>query len=726
MTSVINRTCLPPRCTALAIALSAALSAPAFAQDAPDGGSARSLDEIVVTASGFEQAIREAPASISVITRDELQTKPVHSLADALVDVEGVDVGVGLDKTGAPQISLRGMPASYTLILVDGRRQNSSGNVTPNDFGSTANNFIPPMSAIERIEVIRGPMSTLYGSDAMGGVVNIITRRIGQDWSGNLTLETTLQGDDAFGDTVGGNVYLHGPVVSDVLGIALRGGRYRRDSATIRYDNLNGGEVTPIMGANPTEYDNRNAGLRLNLALGQHHDLWLDVSANRQEYDNSDGQLGTLGTGGYAGALRFNRDQALLAWDARFGFGGLEASYLRSRTETIGRTVPPGVPGAGQARALENENRVFDTKLVSELGAHKLTVGGQHWQAELRDGVAPAPFEFTQWALFAEDEWRLTDALNLTLGARHDDHDTFGSHLSPRAYLVWNASENWVVKGGYSEGYKTPNVEQLTPGINGFGGQGTIPLIGTPGLKPETSATSEIGVYYAGATGISASVTLFNNDFDDKIAAGTPVNNCAFGVTQANYTAGNYSTAGCLDLGFFPRAATFGQSVNIDKAVTRGGELAVRVPLASDWALGANYTYTESEQKSGPARGQPLTNTPRHMLNANLQWQASAALNVFVRGEYRSERYRGTGAAQDQLGDFKPYSQFHLGARYVINDSVSVNAALYNVFDKDFVDYLPYISNPTAPPASQTWAYANTRSTSESGRRLWLSVNVAF
>ncbi len=722
---MLRNPCLPRR-TILALSLFAAMSAPAFAQDAPDGSDMRTLDEIVVTASGFEQAIREAPASISVITREQLETKPVHNLADALVDVEGVDVGVGLDKTGAPQISLRGMPSSYTLILVDGRRQNSSGNVTPNDFGSTANNFIPPMSAIERIEVIRGPMSTLYGSDAMGGVVNIITRRIGQTWGGNVTLEATLQGDDAFGDTLGGNFYLHGPIVRDVLGLALRGGSYSRDSAEIRYDNLGGTEVAPIMGANPTEYDNRNIGARLNLALGTHHDLWLDVSANRQKYDNSNGQLGTLGTGGYASALRFNRDQALLAWDARFGFGALESSFLQSRTETIGRLVPPGVPGAGQARALENENRVFDVKLVSGFDAHKLSVGGQHWQAELRDGVAPERFEFTQWALFVEDEWRLTESLNLTLGARHDDHDTFGSQVSPRAYLVWNASENWVVKGGYSQGYRTPNVEQLTPGINGFGGQGTIPLIGTPGLKPETSATSEIGVHYANAQGISASATLFNNDFDDKIAAGTPVNNCAFGVTQANYNAGNYSTTGCLDLGFFPRAATFGQSVNIDRAVTHGGELAVHVPFADTWSAGANYTYTESEQKSGPSRGLPLTNTPRHMLNANVQWQATDALNVFVRGEYRSERYRGAGAAQDQLGNFKPYSQFHLGARYVLNDAVSFNAALYNVFDKDFVDYMPYISNPTAPPASQTYAYANTRSTSEAGRRLWVSVNIAF
>ena len=102
-----------------------------------------------------------------------------------------------------------------------------------------------------------------------------------------------------------------------------------------------------------------------------------------------------------------------------------------------------------------------------------------------------------------------------------------------------------------------------------------------------------------------------------------------------------------------------------------------------------------------------------------MNWQASEALGLYLRGEYRSQRYRGAGPAQDQLGNYKSYSQFHLGGRYQVNNAVSVNAAIYNLFDKDFVNYLPYDNNGTV-------AYANTRSTSEAGRRLWLSVNVDF
>src|SRR5690606_39130085 len=103
------------------LALAAAACASASAQQAT-----QTMSEVVVSASGFEQDIKEAPASITVITRKQLEEKRVSNLAQALEDVEGVDVGAGTDKTGGPNISIRGMGADYTLILIDGRRQNAA------------------------------------------------------------------------------------------------------------------------------------------------------------------------------------------------------------------------------------------------------------------------------------------------------------------------------------------------------------------------------------------------------------------------------------------------------------------------------------------------------------------------------------------------------------------------------------------------------------------------
>nr|WP_275039096.1 TonB-dependent receptor plug domain-containing protein [Yersinia pestis] len=153
----------------IAFALVVASSAPVIAAD--------NDNIMVVTASGYEQKIREAAASISVISQNELRQRNYNDLAQALSDVEGVDVNSSTGKTGGLDISIRGMPSAYTLILVDGIRQNGTSDVTPNGFGAMNTSFMPPLSAIERIEVIRGPMSTLYGSDAIGGVVNIINKK---------------------------------------------------------------------------------------------------------------------------------------------------------------------------------------------------------------------------------------------------------------------------------------------------------------------------------------------------------------------------------------------------------------------------------------------------------------------------------------------------------------------------------------------------------------------
>ncbi|MFJ6025745.1 TonB-dependent receptor domain-containing protein [Brevundimonas sp. NPDC092305] len=681
---------------------------------------ATQVEDVVVTAAGYEQRITQAPASISVLPRQEIEELRATSIAEILNNVEGVDTGAGVGKTGGQTINIRGMGPDYTLILIDGRRQNPAGSVTPNGFGETSTSFLPPVSSIERIEVVRGPVSTLYGSDAMGGVVNIITRKVGDVWAGSLGANYTLQGDDEFGNIWGANLYAAGPVVKDVVGLAVRGSWQDREQSELTFERVDGVE-TPVtgFGRSATAYEIWSLGARVALQLHPDHDLWLDVDTANQWYDNSANQLGTQGVaGGYADALEFNRDQQVLAHNWRLPFGTLESTLSRNYTEKLGRIVPALVPvTGGQARNIESTSIVFDTKLHSAWRNHNFTVGGQYWDAEMIDGVAPTAFTFEQWALFAEDEWRFTDSFALTGGVRYDDHSTFGDHVSPRLYGVWNATDQWTIKGGVSAGYKAPRVEQLAPGINGFGGQGRIPLIGSPDLTPETSVSTELAVFYDNGWDLRASLTAFHNTFEDKIASGVPVANCSAGVTAANYQAGNYPQTGCVDVGFYPSVVEFGQSVNIDEAETSGFEATARWNFAEAWSVQGNYTYTDSEQKSGSAAGQPLTDTPRHMLNGQLRWRATDDLNLWVRGEYRSERYRGPGAAFNAWGDYKAYELVHFGGSYQVTDRVSLNATVYNLFDTDFVRLLPF-----GTPVQYTPEYANN----QEPRRLYLGVNLDF
>ena len=492
-----------------------------------------------------------------------------------------------------------------------------------------------------------------------------------------------------------------------------------REASALIYETVNG-VTAPVtgFGRSATKSEIRNMGGRLTLTPHTDHDLWLDVDISTQWYDNSARQLGTNTTaGGYADALEFNRDQLSLAHDWRLPFGTLQSNISHGVTETIGRIVPPGVPGAGTARTLEATNTIYDTKLLSTWRQHTFTLGAQYWDAEMIDGVAPTAFSHQQWAVFAEDEWRFADALALTVGGRYDNHSTFGGQFSPRAYLVWTANDNLTVKGGVARGFKTPRLEQLASGINGFGNQGRLPLIGSPDLAPETSTSTEVGVYYDNHVGFSANVTLFNNQFDDKIAPGQSVTNCAFGLDQAQYDSGLGRPAGCVDVGFFPLAPTFGQSINIDEAVTRGVEVAGRFIFLEDWSLSLNYTFTDSEQKSGANAGQKLTDTPEHMANANLRWQMNDRLNAWVRGEYRSERYRSDTAARAALGDFGAYGLMHLGGAYQVTPKVTLNATIYNVFNTDFVSLLPF-GTPVA--------YAPEYTNNQEPRRLWVSVRVDF
>lgn len=676
-------------------------------------------DTVTVTAGGFEQLVRNAPASVSIVSSEELQTRRVSDLAQALIDVEGVDVGQDVGKTGGMTISMRGMPSDYTLFLIDGKRQNPAGNVTPNGFTETSTSFMPPAAAIERIEVVRGPMSTLYGSDAMGGVVNIITRKVGERWTGTLTVDGTLQTNRDYGDTGKGSAYISGPVIADRLGLVLRGSAFRRQPATLKYENLNG-TLVPItsFGLSPTQADIQNSGTRVNYKINNNNEVYFDYDGMFQQYDNSERQLGTLGVqGGYQDRLRFNRQQYLLSHVARFSFGQLDTSYSGNTTETKGRTVPPGTPNqiAGDPRTLTNKNNLIDSKLVAALGSrHMLSVGGQWWDANMVDAVAPAPYDHRQAAVFAEDEWHLAKQLALTLGLRYDNHNTFGGKTSPRAYLVYSPISILTLKGGVSRGFKTPQLNQLATGIVGFGAQGTLPLIGSPGLRPETSTTTEVGGSL-NLNRVSMALTLFNNEFQNKIATGPGLENCSF--------LGSPNRPGCSDFGNWPNVDLFGQQINVDEAVTRGVEASMRFSFLGRFNVQNNYTFTRSEQRSGAQMGQPLVNTPKHMYNATIRHRTTSKLNTWLRLEARSSRIRGTSAsamaATQQIGPFKGYALAHLGAGYEITKNVMINATVYNLFNTDFLNYQAYVLNNVTN-------YASEFNNLQEPRRVWVSITYNF
>tara|TARA_R110001583_G_scaffold162452_3_gene314693 strand:- start:2480 stop:4453 length:1974 start_codon:yes stop_codon:yes gene_type:complete len=647
------------RRTLLASAVSSLASGALSAQEAPR------LDDMVVTASGFEQQITNAPASISVISREQLERGYYQNVTDALRDVPGVIVTGGGSGDNGHDISIRGMPSQYTLILVDGRPQNSRES-RPNGSAGFEQDWLPPLQAIERIEVVRGPMSTLYGSDAIGGVINVITRKVPQAWHGNVQLDTVLQEDSDAGDSRQANFYLSGPLVGDRLGLQLYGRTSQRDEDNI----LNGYEDKSL----------QSLTARFSLAASDNHDFTAEAGITEQQRQSLMGKSAPSEgcRGGCTDSYNdYTHRHVALTHSGRFDLGTSESFVQRETSEN-------------PSREIEITNTTAKTSLVMPLGAHMLTLGASYEEESLDDYQTNQISDRThveqqQWALFAEDEWLLTDTWALTGGMRLDDAENYGSHISPRLYSVWNMTPDWTLKGGISTGFRSPNLREVTAdwGQTSRGGD----VYGNPDLEPETSLNKELALLYANDAGLSGGLTLFHNDFKDKITRiACPEGLCA---DEAN------------DFGSDPT-----YRINIDEAVTQGVEASLAAPLGEAVELTASYTFTDSEQKSGEYAGEPLTQLPRHQVSATLDWQVASKLRQWTKVTYRGEESQpNTGPSQSAIVA-PSYTFVDAGVGYQLNETTQLNAGIYNLFD-EAIDYDEY-------------GYV------EDGRRVWLGLNVAF
>ncbi|MFA7668927.1 MAG: ligand-gated channel protein [Burkholderiaceae bacterium] len=599
----------------------------------------KTLDTVVVTASGFEQNIVDAPASISVVPREKLEQGSYKDLHDALRDVPGVILTPS--DNNSRDISLRGMGAQYTLILVDGKRM-STRETQANGSTGTDQSWVPPLEAIERIEIVRGPMSSLYGSDAMGGVVNIITRKVAKEWTGSVRLETTLQQHERSGDQHQGNFYLSGPLKDDMLGVTLYGVYSHRDEDRV-YQGYN-------------KYENRALTARFALTPNANHDIVFEAGTARQDYASRPDWTREISE--EDSFRKFERQHYALTHNGRWGNGLMSETYAqREETKNV-------------SRDMTITNTIFRTAWNKDLGGHFATAGFYYELNELDDTTSNSisdrsNVERWQYAFFLEDEWQMTDTFALTLGLRMDKEKTAGVHWSPRIYGVWQLADNWTLKGGVSTGFKAPSMRQTIPdwGATSRGGD----RYGNPDLQPETSLTKEIGLYYQADNGLQAGFTIFHNKFEDKI---TRVRCVECGPPNSR---GNYPTT----------------YVNVDNAVTRGLEASISAPLTDTFSTTASYTYTDSEQKSGEYAGQPLTQLPKHMFNLSFNWEPTEKINGWTRLSFRGKESDPTGAISSSSMMAPSVTLVDFGGSYKFNKTVTMHAGVYNVFDK-YVAYDDY------------------------------------
>ena len=630
------------RITPLATLIFAALTSQAHASQ---------NEVMVVTASGFQQKIEDSAASISVVTREQLEKRAYRDVTDALKDVPGVVVTGG---GSSSDISIRGMGAKYTLMLVDGKRVDSRGTRPNSDGPGIEQGWLPPLQAIERIEVVRGPMSSRYGSDAMGGVINVITRKTATmtAWQGSVHADSTFQENKASGDIFQTDAYTAGALVDGLLGVRLNGQLSHRGE-----DQFQNGFA---------EQETRNGTAVFSLTPDEHNRVDFELSRGLQDRDRTPGA--SIAAKAKPNLSTYERTNYAITHDGHYDFGS-STSYLQREENTN--------PG----RQMKMINTIVDTHTQLILGDHYLSVGGQYRYEDLQDqgnqlNVASRADQLTRWswALFVEDEWALTDGFALTGGIRMDRDQNYGSHWSPRLYGVWHPAEHWTLKGGISTGYRSPDLRMSAANWGQATGGGTQDgmLVGSPALKPEKSVSQELALLWDGQQGLNASLTLFNTDFEDKIAE---TRRCTSKEDPACTLNGH-----TYDF--------ISDRINVDEANMRGVEGTANWTINPDWSLASSYTFTQSEQKSGPMEGKALNQMPRHMFNTTVDWQTSEAVSLWSRVNFRSKT--SDYLSRVRMAEGTPsYTFFDTGLVYKANQALSVTAGIYNLLDKT-VDYASY------------------------------------
>ena len=637
------------------------------------------LDGVVVSASGFSQQIKEAPASISVISGDELTKDSFTSLHSIAQKVPGVNV-VGGEDGPASGISIRGMEKSQTLVLIDGKRVNSSSANPKGGAGDMNSNFIPPAEAIERIEVIRGPMSSLYGSDAVGGVINIITKKDFSKFSGNVGISTTINAHKGIGDGRQGDFYINLPLYKDLFALQLWGYKKLRDE-----DNYKGGYQ---------KSDKRNLSAKLWITPDEHNKFFILGSSEKHDYSRTVGKTATIKTNKVLNAYDYEKKSYGVGYLGEFDSLNADISYIydqTQRTSLFDSLIP--------AKA---KNHNFNSKFTTFLGAHSLTFGYDFSKQNVgttfivsnasRNGLKdPKTYSMSEHAGFIEDEWQILDEkLFLTLGSRLTHNEFFGNHLSPRAYLVYNATDTLSLKGGVATGYKTPDVNQISPEVGTIQGGWRIVDFGNKDLKPEKSTTYEVGAYYDNQADFRGSVTLFRNEFKDKIldTDGSNVNKIsAFG------TCTNAPHVNCPGWGTY---------FNIEGATVWGVELSGDYDILSNLNLSSNYTYNKSKIKTGnptintprgPMKfsetnlarldGKSLTATPEHTLHATLTYKPVKSVKTFFGANYESKLTSvNFGAGNSVRENTKDLLTFDTGISWDANKHLTLSLNAYNIFDK--------------------------------------------
>ena len=676
------------------------------------------VDTVYVTA---EKQLQQS-LGVSRISKDDIDKRPAaNDISEFVRTMPGVNL-TGNTATGQRgnkrQVDLRGMGPENTLILIDGKPVNSrqSERISMRGERNTRgdSNWVP-VEEIESITVLRGPAATRYGSGAMGGVVNIVTKKVSKEFKGQVNLYANQSQDSKEGATRRIGFNLSGPIIQDTLGFRIYGNLNKTDADAADINAGHGNDSA----AGVEGVRNKDIAGRLQWKISPAQTLILDSSYSRQgniyngDTQNSNPRSALVNSlaDSKAETARLYRSAYSLTHDGAWEWG--DTKNVISYERTINSHLPEGLAGGPEGSytgldfvqsRLKNLRFSSEANIPFKLGVDNvLTVGAEFTDSKLDDPASNTQGFKDQgktdafngisatrggkasqrnWAAYVEDNISLTDKTHLIPAIRFDHNSDSGSNWSPALNFSHQIGENWLVKGGVARAYKAPNLYQTNPDFILYTrGQG-CPLnapnsvrcyyMGNGNLKPETSINKEIGLEF-NKNGWQASATYFHNAYRNKIVIGDQL------IATSNI--GNWLL----------------QWENTPKATISGIEGNLVIPLHDTLKWSNNFTYMH---KSEDYQGNPLSLVPKHTLNSTLSWtpnerfDANLTFTHYGRTKPRSVAVNhleqkgnpraGVAAlssehSQTQVGS---YGIWGINAGYNWNKRVAVRGGISNLFDK--------------------------------------------
>lgn len=601
------------------------------------------LDEVVVIGSFVEKPLKETPVITRVISQKDIQALNPQNIETLLqYEMPGLQIGYN-SMSQLPEITYQGMGGEYVLFLIDGERVSGEGADHNVDF--TRFN----VNDIERIEVIKGAQSTIYGSNALGGVINIITKTANRPFTANLNARYA----GVNGQNYSGSVGLKKNRLTSFSSLTYRtkdtytiGDSEGKTTVTENSDGSTSTSQAAVLSSTVYGYNiwdfTQKIGYTCNEKLstdikGTYYWNQRDIRQGKlyQEYYvdyTLGGKLKYLPAEGHQIVLSYIYDN----YKKDNHFFRIDSTYTNYRN-------------IKQAPRVEYSGR---------FGKHTLSLGAEGEIEYLHHYMLQDSSEVDNqaYALYAQEDWNITDELNLILGLRADYHEKYHWHVTPKVSVMWNMGEHLIWRAGYARGFRSPDLKELYMSYD-MGGLGYFMIYGNENLKPETSHQYSLSGEFT-LDGLNVSVAFAHNRFHNKIAY-------------------NIQGDGNTDMYY----------VNAENAKTTGIECIARYRFGWGLMLTGSYAYTNDYEE---VDGRNTSSVRPHSVTFNAMYNrkfGKIGFNASLNGQWASPLDTYTRSSDD-AGDYT-YTLTHydgrtlcsLNAGVTLPRGISLNLGVDNLFD---------------------------------------------